>query len=186
MTLRLVLVACLGLGAYAQTPPQTPPQAQTPPQVSAEAMTLAIYTSLLRRMEVNERLSHRVEAKNGDPRHLTRKWLQLQTGLTDKEFALVRPILLDAISTTNAKRAEAKAAFDQARKDNGAAPTGPFTLTAEQKKTIGALYTQREPQVFDCVKHIEAALGSSRFQQFDTALRQSIGSSVKVFPARKK
>lgn len=193
MTLKLALAACLVLGAYAQTPqtsqtpaPSAPQASPAPPQVSAEAMTQAIYTSLLRRMEVNEQLSDRVEAKNGDPRHLTRKWLQLQTGLTDEEFAKVRKILLDGIAVNNAKRAEAKDAFDKARKDNGAGPTGPFTLTAEQKKTIGALHTQREQLVLDHVKQIEAALGPERFQQFDTALRKSIGSSVKVFPVRKK
>lgn len=110
----------------------------------------------------------------------------MQTGLTDQEFILVRKILLDGIAANNAKMGEAKDALDKARKDNGAGPTGPFTLTAEQKKNIGALHTQREQLVLDHVKQIETALGPERFQQFDTALRKSFGSSVKVIPLRKK
>jgi hypothetical protein len=132
-------------------------------------------------MEANERLSDRVEAANKDPRHLTRQWLQLQTGLTDQEFALVRPILLDAISSTNAKDSQARDAANKARQDNG----GGTQLTAEQRKTIGSLHAQREQLVFDYVKKIETALGPSRFQEFDIALRKSIGSSVKVFPPKK-
>jgi hypothetical protein len=185
MTLKLALVACLAFGAYAQPPAAqsaTPPAAPAAaPQVSAEAMTLGIYGSLLKRMEANERLSDRVEAANKDPRHLTRQWLQLQTGLTDQEFALVRPILLDAISSTNAKDSQARDAANKARQDNG----GGTQLTAEQRKTIGSLHAQREQLVFDYVKKIETALGPSRFQEFDIALRKSIGSSVKVFPPKK-
>jgi hypothetical protein len=191
MTLKLALVACLAFGVYAQTPPQvtapqTPPQATAPPQVSADTMTLGFYISLLRREEVVEIQADRTEASGKDPAHKDRKWLQEQTGLTDQEWARVHPVLVHAISTTKAKQAEAEAAFNQARKDNGAAPTGPFTLTAAQKKAIGALNAERDQIVLDHVQQIAAALGPDRFQQFDNAVRQKvIGSSVKIIPLKK-
>jgi hypothetical protein len=186
MMLKLALVACLGLGAYAQTtapaaPPAQPP-AQAQPQVPEEVMTMGIYTSLLSRMAANERLSDRVEAANKDPQHQTRKWLQIQTGLTDQEFTLVRSILLDGISSTKALKSQQDDIASKSKTDNG----GVVKLTVEQKKSILALHQQREQMVLDHVKQIETALGPSRFQQFDTALRKSIGSSVKVIPLQQK
>jgi hypothetical protein len=134
MTLRLVLAVCIGLGAYMQTPAQpAPPAGPMPaPQVSPDTMTQAVYFSLLHRVERIEKLADQLEAANKDPKHANRKWLQTQTGLTDQEYALVRPILLHAISATNADRAQATATFQQAQKDNGGGP-----LTLEQRHAIG-------------------------------------------------
>ena len=62
-----------------------------------------------------------------------RNWLHEQTGLTDQEHARVRPVLLDAISATNAIKAQAEAAFNQARKDNG---VGPLTAAAQKPEQL--------------------------------------------------
>jgi hypothetical protein len=204
MTLRLALAACLALGAYAQaTQPSWSSTAITiavpdTANVPAEVMTKAVYSSLLGRFERNEAQADRLEAAGKDPLHRTRKWLQLQTGLTDQEFALVRPILLDAISSTNAKKAEVQAALDQAQKDNGGEPiirqqgTKPLAphkpavpLTAAQKQAIGALNMQWEQVLPDHLQQIEKALGPSRFQQFDQAIRTLPGQSIKVVPLTK-
>jgi hypothetical protein len=174
MTLKLALVACLGLGAYAQTPaPAAPPAPQVPP----EAMTLAVYYALLQRVDSIDKLADKEEAANKDPKHANRKWIQVHTGLTDQEYAAVHPIMRDAISAINASRAQANDAFNQARKANGGGP-----LTAEQKKALGALNAKREQLVLDHVQQIATALGSSRFQQFDAAVRALVGPSMKVIP----
>jgi hypothetical protein len=185
MTLKLALVACLVLGAYAQTPAPAPAAPQAAPQVSADAMTLGFYISLLRRQEAIETLADRAEASGKDPYHKNRKQVQEQIGLTDQEWAGVHPLLVHAISSTKANRAQAEVAFNQARKDNGASPTGPFTLTAAQKQAIGGLNAERDQIVLDHVQQIAAALGPGRFQQFDNAVRSLIGPSTKIIPLRK-
>lgn len=184
MTLRMILPVCLGLAAYAQTPaaqPAAPPAAPAAaPQVSAQSMAIGIYSSLLSRMAANERLSDRAEAANKDPRHLTRKWLQLQTGLTDQEFTSVRAILLHGISATQSLKAQVDDIAAQSRASNG----GVQKLTLEQKNNVVKLNMQRQQMVLDHINQIERALGPTRFQEFDAALRNSIGSSVKVIPLR--
>lgn len=172
---RLALVVCLGLGSYAQTPPVTPP-------VSADTTTLAFYDSLFRRQARVEIQADRAEASGRDPLHRVRKWLQEQTGLTDQEWAKVHPVLVDAISASNAKLSETESAINRARIDNGV-PQGPLTLTTAQKHAIGALRAQREQIVLAHVQQIAMALGPGRFQQFDDAVRQKvIGSSLKIIP----
>ena len=172
MTLKLALVACLGLGAYAQTP------APAAPQVSAQSMAIAIYTALLSHMAGNERLSDRVEAAGHDPKHVTRKWLQLQTGLTDQEFTKVRAILLDGIAQTKALKAQVDDIAAQSRLSNG----GVQKLTLDQHNAVVTLNMKRPQMVLDHVHQIEVALGPTRFQEFDAALRSKIGSGVRVIP----
>jgi hypothetical protein len=175
MTLKLALVACLGLGAYTQTP------APAAPQVSAQSMAIAIYSALLSQMAGNERLSDRVEAANHDPKHITRKWLQLQTGLTDLEFTQVRAILLDGIAQTKALKAQVDDIAAQSRLSNG----GVQKLTLDQHNAVVKLNMQRQQMVLDHINQIEMALGTTRFQEFDAALRKSIGAGVKVIPQKK-
>jgi hypothetical protein len=180
MTLRLVLAVCLGLAAYAQTPaPAASAAAATAaPQVSADTMTQAIYISLLHRVERIEKMADQLEAANKDPKHAARKWLQTKTGLTDQEFAKVRPIVLEAISSTKAKQAEANDAFTQAQQANPRG--GPLTTT--QKHAIGALHAQEEQLVLDHVQQIAKVLGPGRFAQFDSAVRAVVGPNIKVIP----
>ena len=179
MTLKLALVACLGLGAYAQTP--APAAATAAPQVSAQSMTIAIYTGLLSHMAGNEQLSDRVETAGHDPKHVTRKWLQLQTGLTDQEFTKVRAILLDGIAQTKALKAQVDDIAAQSRLSNG----GVQKLTLDQHNAVVKLNMQRPQMVLDHINQIEKALGPTRFQEFDAALRKSIGADVKVIPQKK-
>jgi hypothetical protein len=174
MTLKLALVACLGLGAYAQTP------APAAPQVSAQSITIGTYLALLSEMEGNEKLSDRVEAAGHDPKHVTRKWLQRNTGLTDQEFTKVRSILLDGISATKALKAQVDDIAAQSRLSNG----GVQKLTLDQHNAVVTLNMQRLQMIQDHINQIEKALGPTRFQEFDAALRKSIGAGVKVIPSR--
>jgi hypothetical protein len=171
LTLLLLLILPL---AFANAQP-------APPQVSAETMTLAIYFALLQQVDVHETFAARAEAANKDPLHRGRKWLQEQTGLTDAEYSKVRPVALDAIVAIKAGKAQSDAAFDQARNQNQGQP-----LTDAQKQAIGAIHAQSERLVLAHVQQIAAALGSGRFQQFDSAVRKLIGPSVKLIPLRSK
>lgn len=182
MTLKLALVACLVVGAYAQTPAQPASPAAPPPapQVSAQSITTSIYLALLSEMAANERLSDRVEAAGHDPKHVTRKWLQLKTGLTDQEFTKVRSILLDGISATKALKAQVNDLVAQSRLSNG----GVQKLTLDQHNAVVTLNMQRLQMVQDHINQIEKALGPTRFQEFDAALRKSLGAGVKVIPSR--
>ena len=185
--LKLAIVACVWLGAYAQTTTQ-PSWSSTsitlavpdPANVPAEVMTEVIYSSLLERFERNEAEADRVEAKGLDPLHKTRKWLQLQTGLTDQEFASVRPILLHAISETKASKARAEDAFKKVKDANKGE-----ALTPEQKHMLGPLTAERGQITLAHVQQLEAALGSSRFQQFDQAVRTLPGQRITVVPLKK-
>lgn len=192
MRVLLTLVLCTAPLVYAQaTKFGGTPQVQ--PAIPPDAMTLAVYEALFRAaMPAYETFANRDEAAGEfDPLQRNRRWLQTLTGLTDAEFAKVRPIALDAIAKIKATTSQIDAISPRGKAQTwpgGAVPSPPPPpppmpkLSAAERQQIGVLNAQREAMVLDHVKQIQTALGPDRFQVFDAAVRTEIQKSLIVMP----